>query len=62
MAVLQAAIGCAANSDLGCPSWQCALAMQQFYQWAGMYQEWMTGVRTALEAAERTNDLVGQAT
>jgi tetratricopeptide (TPR) repeat protein len=58
--VLNASVALAAGTDFGCPAWQLALTLQQFYQWRGFFHDWKHTMEIALAAAERDADLPGQ--
>lgn len=59
--ILLATIGQAAVRDLGAHAWQLANLLASFLCLRGYRPEWIAVMRTALAAAERTGDVVGQA-
>jgi tetratricopeptide (TPR) repeat protein/transcriptional regulator with XRE-family HTH domain len=60
--VLLAAVTLAGESGFERHAWQIAWATMPFLARRGRYQEWAATQRTALAAATRKNDILGQAT
>jgi DNA-binding SARP family transcriptional activator len=59
--VLGHAVREAAEPRYGLKSWQLALTQQQFLQWSGFFNQWGEVMRTALSAARRDGDRLGEA-
>ncbi|CCH17024.1 AfsR/SARP family transcriptional regulator [Micromonospora lupini] len=59
--VLKEAVRLAADVGYGIVPWQLAIAMQQYLQWAGRFQDWEDVMRVALRAARERHDAVGEA-
>ncbi|MGC4855693.1 BTAD domain-containing putative transcriptional regulator [Micromonospora sp. DT4] len=59
--MLMEAVRLAADVGYGIVPWQLAIAMQQYLQWAGRYQDWEDVMRIALRAARERGDVVGEA-
>ncbi|MGV9212206.1 BTAD domain-containing putative transcriptional regulator [Micromonospora sp. RB23] len=59
--VLTEVVRLAADVGYGIVPWQLALAMQQYLQWAGRFQDWEDVMRIALRAARERGDVVGEA-
>ncbi len=59
--VLVEAVLLAAGIGYGIVSWQLAISMQWYLQWAGYFQEWEDVMRAALRAARQEHDVIGEA-
>jgi tetratricopeptide (TPR) repeat protein len=59
--VLGAMIDTAADNGFSNHAWQLALSMREYCQWSGNWHDWITIARTALVAAQRCDDHIGQA-
>jgi len=51
----------AAEARHGVVPWQLALTQQQYLQWTGFFHQWADVMRTALSAARRDGDRLGEA-
>jgi DNA-binding SARP family transcriptional activator len=60
--VLEGMVSVAAQAELDACAWQLSWAIAEFLDRRGYWPEWAVLQRTALAAAERLNDEVGQAT
>jgi DNA-binding SARP family transcriptional activator len=60
--VLEGMVSLAAQADLDACAWQLSWAIAEFLDRRGYWHEWAVLQRTALAAAERLDDEVGQAT
>ncbi|MFG1885766.1 BTAD domain-containing putative transcriptional regulator [Micromonospora sp. NPDC049102] len=59
--MLTESVRLAADVGYGIVPWQLALAMQQYLQWAGRFQDWEDVMRIALRDARKRGDVVGEA-
>ncbi|MFG1918841.1 BTAD domain-containing putative transcriptional regulator [Micromonospora sp. NPDC048898] len=59
--VLREAVRVAAELGYSTVSWQLALTMQQYLEWAGYFQDWEDVMRLALQATRDDRDVVGEA-
>jgi DNA-binding SARP family transcriptional activator/tetratricopeptide (TPR) repeat protein len=59
--MLMEAVRLAADVGYGIVPWQLAIAMQQYLQWTGRFQDWEDVMRIALRAAREHDDVVGEA-
>jgi transcriptional regulator with XRE-family HTH domain/tetratricopeptide (TPR) repeat protein len=59
--VLLSAVALAASTGSGTHAWQLPWTMTDFLDWRGYWHDWAAIQRTALEAATRLGDTVGQA-
>ncbi|MDN3357266.1 BTAD domain-containing putative transcriptional regulator [Actinomadura sp. DC4] len=59
--VLGHAVREAAEAGHGVVPWQLALTLQQYLQWTGFFYQWADVMRTALSAARRDGDRLGEA-
>jgi tetratricopeptide (TPR) repeat protein len=59
--VLGHAVREAAEARHGVVPWQLALTQQQYLQWSGFFYQWAEVMRTALSAARRDGDRLGEA-
>ncbi|WP_155368347.1 AfsR/SARP family transcriptional regulator [Catellatospora vulcania] len=60
-AVLLAALNAAADESVAAYAWQLASALSTFLDRYGHWHDWVASQRTALAAAERSGDRIGQA-
>jgi DNA-binding SARP family transcriptional activator len=60
-ATLLAAVRQAARAGLDSYTWQLAWTLRTFFDWQGLWQDWTVTLHAALDAAQRLDDVDGQA-